>query len=157
MYGYQLEIEQVGQPSAICQQQEGSAVSNYFRCEDGVCRPGVFNAETQAYESACLSYFGCGLLKPYQCPNGACVKEITECQSHTTNCGSSELAPYQCKDLTCVASPQECPQNPALITPISVEFTLNPLAPATINFAFMDQVPIARLVLPSDSITVGEE
>ena len=39
--------------------------AKYFRCEDGVCRPGVFNEETQEYETACLSYIGCGLDAAY--------------------------------------------------------------------------------------------
>ena len=106
LYGYPLEVEQVGQPSALCNSEEGPTDVDYFRCEDGICRPGIYNEESQVYESACLSFMGCGLLLPYQCPNGKCVSEVTECKTYGKYCSSSELTPYQCKDLTCVASPQ---------------------------------------------------
>lgn len=47
-----------------------------------------------------------------------------------------------------MASPQECAANPALIAPIVLEYSYNIVAPATIEFAFMDHVPIGRFVLP---------
>ena len=34
---------------------------------------------------------------------------------------------------------------------------MNPTEPTTLNFAFLDQVPIARIVLSSDSIDLDEE
>ena len=45
LYG-EAEVEQAGQPSAICQSEQGSLESKYFRCEDGICRPGKYNTET---------------------------------------------------------------------------------------------------------------
>ena len=51
-----------------------------------------------------------------------------------------------------MASPEECSKNPTLATPISIEYDLNPLEAATIEFVYFNQVAIGRLVLPSDSI-----
>ena len=75
MFDYQIESETTGQPSTTCQNEEGTTGQTYFRCEDGTCRPATFDAQTQEYSSACLSYTGCGLDAPYQCPGGMCVEE----------------------------------------------------------------------------------
>ena len=40
--------------------------------------------------------------------------------------------------------------------PALIEYDLNPSEAQTINFAYLDKVAIARLVLPSDSITLSE-
>ena len=66
----------------------------YFRCEDGVCRPGVFNEETQEYETACLSYIGCGLDAAYQCPGGQCVSTPADCLAYSTVCADKTETPY---------------------------------------------------------------
>ena len=43
LYGEQIEKEDVTIPSAYCQAQKGSIENKYFRCEDGICRTGIWN------------------------------------------------------------------------------------------------------------------
>ena len=38
-----------------------------------------------------------------------------------------------------------------------MEYDMNPMDSTTINFAFLDQVSVARIVLPSDSIELDDE
>ena len=79
-----------------------------------------------------------------------------DCVNFGPKCQADSSKPFQCKDLSCVASPQECAKNPALIAPVSIEYDLNVVEAASIEFAYLDRVPIARLMLPSDSISVPE-
>ena len=99
---------------------------------------------------------GCGLDYPYQCPFGMCVAEESDCIRYGKKCSSSYHTPYQCKNLKCVASPQECEKNPAIVTPAMIEYDLNPADAVTIDFAYLDQVPIARLILKSGSISLPQ-
>lgn len=41
LYGYAVEIESAGIPSATCQSEYGSSDQMFFRCEDGTCRPAT--------------------------------------------------------------------------------------------------------------------
>jgi len=79
-------VEKTWDKSPIC--ADGEKI-----CEDGICR------------TKCFAFNGCTFEKPLQCPNGKCVKILSECAGNSF-CGLD--APFECADGSCKKSIYEC-------------------------------------------------
>ena len=85
------------------------------------------------------------------------MEKEEDCIQFGNFCKDSQTDPYQCKDLKCVSSTQKCILNPALISPAQIEYDVKIGDDATINFAYKNLTPIARLKLPSGSMAVSTD
>jgi hypothetical protein len=56
-----------------------------------------------------------------------------------------------------VNSPAECAQSAAYFEPVQIRFDLDVMSEQTINFAYVGGVPVARLNLPANSMTLNED
>jgi len=97
-----------------------------------------------------LSYLGCGLEAPYQCPNGLCANDEADCIEKAKGCPSNK--PIQCKNMACVEYPGQCEVGAHIIQPLVLQYDLDFSKESVVDFAFHESISVARIHFPSDSV-----